>query len=73
MLVDPDRTRIELISHFTRIGHTLSPLEIVVANIAAGKRYGQDDCVTAGRDINSKSFTIWKCCRQPASRLRAFR
>lgn len=31
-----------------RIGHTLSPLEIVVINTAAGKRYGQDDYVTAG-------------------------
>lgn len=31
-----------------RIEHTLSPLEIVVVNTAAGKRYGQDDYVTAG-------------------------
>lgn len=31
-----------------RIGHTLSPLEIVVVNTAAGMRYGQDDYVTAG-------------------------
>ncbi|MBA4759013.1 cyclase family protein [Sphingosinicella sp.] len=30
------------------IGHELSPLEIVVINTAAGKRYGQDDYVTAG-------------------------
>ncbi|WP_156679319.1 cyclase family protein [Sphingomonas profundi] len=31
-----------------RIGHTLSPLEIVVVNTAAGRRYGRDDYVTAG-------------------------
>jgi kynurenine formamidase len=31
-----------------RIGHTLKPLEIVVVNTAAGKRYGNDDYVTAG-------------------------
>jgi kynurenine formamidase len=31
-----------------RIGHKLSPLEIVVVNTAAGKRYGEDDYVTAG-------------------------
>ncbi|GLT00156.1 cyclase [Sphingobium jiangsuense] len=31
-----------------RIGHSLSPLEIVVVNTSAGRRYGQDDYVTAG-------------------------
>ena len=31
-----------------RINHTLSPLEIVVINTAAGKRYGQNDYVSAG-------------------------
>src|ERR1700741_2892434 len=31
-----------------RIGHTLSPLEIVVVNTSAGKRYGQHNYVTAG-------------------------
>ncbi len=31
-----------------RIGHRLSPLEIVVVNTAAGARYGQDDYVHAG-------------------------
>ena len=31
-----------------RIGHALSPLEIVIVNTAAGKRYGRDDYVTAG-------------------------
>jgi kynurenine formamidase len=32
----------------SRIGHTLRPLEIVVVNTRAGKRYGQDDYVAAG-------------------------
>ncbi|WP_233809257.1 cyclase family protein [Paraburkholderia sp. HP33-1] len=31
-----------------RIGHTLSPLEIVLVNTAAGGRYGADDYVSAG-------------------------
>lgn len=31
-----------------RIGHELKPLEIVVINTSAGKRYGSDDYVTAG-------------------------
>lgn len=31
-----------------RIGHALSPLEIVIVNTAAGARYGQDDYVSAG-------------------------
>lgn len=31
-----------------RIGHELSPLEIVVVNTAAGKAYGQDDFVKKG-------------------------
>lgn len=35
-------------NELARIGHTLSPLEIVVVNTSAGKRYGNDDYVTAG-------------------------
>lgn len=35
-------------AELARIGHTLSPLEIVVVNTAAGGRYGRDDYVTAG-------------------------
>jgi len=31
-----------------KIGHTLSPLEIVVVNTRAGSRYGHDDYVSAG-------------------------
>ena len=41
-----------------RIGHTLSPLEIVVINTSAGKRYGQDDYVTAGCGM-SKAATLY--------------
>ena len=35
-------------AELARIGHALSPLEIVIVNTAAGKRYGQNDYVTAG-------------------------
>ncbi len=35
-------------AELARIGHVLSPLEIVVVNTSAGKRYGQHDYVTAG-------------------------
>ena len=31
-----------------RIGHTLSPLEIIVVNTSAGTRYGRDDYVSSG-------------------------
>lgn len=35
-------------AELARIGHTLSPLEIVVVNTRAGSRYGQSDFVSAG-------------------------
>lgn len=35
-------------AELARIGHVLSPLEIVVVNTAAGRRYGEDNYVTAG-------------------------
>jgi kynurenine formamidase len=38
----------EVEAELQRIGHTLSPLEIVVVNTAAGKRYGQPDYVSTG-------------------------
>ena len=38
----------EVEAELERIGHQLSPLEIVVVNTAAGARYGHDDYVTAG-------------------------
>ena len=34
--------------YLARIGHTLSPLEIVVANTRAGARYGEADYVDSG-------------------------
>ncbi|WP_158890316.1 cyclase family protein [Amycolatopsis anabasis] len=43
-VVTPDDIDAEL----SRIGHTLSPLEIVVVNTSAGERYGEDDYVAKG-------------------------
>lgn len=42
----------------TRIGHTLSPLEIVVVNTRAGSRYGNDDYVGAGSGMGAEA-TLW--------------
>lgn len=36
-----------------RIGHTLSPLEIVIVNTAAGERYGKDDYVRRGCGVGA--------------------
>ena len=44
-------TAADVEAELTRIGHTLSPLEIVVVNTAAGARYGSDDYVSAGCGI----------------------
>lgn len=41
-------TAADVEEELARIGHTLSPLEIVVINTAAGRRYGHDDYVSAG-------------------------
>ncbi|MBB4155730.1 kynurenine formamidase [Sphingomonas jinjuensis] len=38
----------EVEAELARIGHTLSPLEIVVVNTRAGSRFGQDDYVASG-------------------------
>ena len=46
-VVTPDDIDAEL----DRIGHTLSPLEIVVVNTSAGTRYGHDDYVQRGCGI----------------------
>ncbi|MGE0214417.1 cyclase family protein [Mycolicibacterium sp.] len=46
-VVTPDDIDAEL----ERIGHTLSPLEIVVVNTSAGTRYGHDDYVQRGCGI----------------------
>ena len=41
-------TAADVEAELTRIGHMLSPLEIVVVNTGAGARYGSDDYVSAG-------------------------
>jgi kynurenine formamidase len=41
-------TAAEVEAELDRMGHTLQPLEIVVVNTAAGKRYGKDDYVPTG-------------------------
>jgi kynurenine formamidase len=41
-------TAAEVEAELKRIGHTLSPLEIVVVNTSAGQRYGQADYVASG-------------------------
>ena len=41
-------TAADVEAELKRIGHTLSPLEIVVVNTAAGARYGQPDYVATG-------------------------
>ncbi|MCK2244700.1 MULTISPECIES: cyclase family protein [unclassified Crossiella] len=41
-------TPADIDAELARIGHTLSPLEIVVVNTSAGTRYGQPDYVSKG-------------------------
>lgn len=41
-------TAAEVEAELARIGHTLSPLEIVIVNTRAGSRYGNNDFVNAG-------------------------
>ena len=41
-----------------RIGHTLEPLDIVLANTAAGARYGEDDYVSRGCGFGREA-TLW--------------
>jgi len=53
-VVTPDQVEAEL----DRIGHTLSPLEIVVINTAAGSAYGQPDYLDRGCGMG-RSATLW--------------
>lgn len=53
-VVTPDDVKAEL----RRIGHTLSPLEIVVVNTRAGSRYGEADYVDSGCGMG-KAATLW--------------
>lgn len=41
-------TALDVEAELARIGHSLKPLEIVVVNTRAGKRYGETDYVSAG-------------------------
>jgi kynurenine formamidase len=41
-------TAADVEAELARIGHTLAPLDIVLVNTSAGKRYGQPDYVSAG-------------------------
>jgi len=41
-------TAADVEQELSRIGHDLQPLDIVVVNTAAGKRYGEDDYVSSG-------------------------
>ena len=41
-------TAADIAAELDRIGHCLSPLEIIVVNTAAGGRFGQDDYVASG-------------------------
>lgn len=45
-------------SELQRIGHKLKPLEIVVVNTRAGRRYGEADYVDAGCGMG-KAATLW--------------
>lgn len=53
-VVTPDEIETEL----ARIGHTLSPLEIVVINTAAGGTYGQPDYIDRGCGVG-RAGTLW--------------
>jgi len=55
-VVQPEEIQAEL----ARIGHVLKPLEIVVANTAAGARYGQDDFIDTGCGFG-RAATLWLC------------
>jgi kynurenine formamidase len=45
----------DVAQELARIGHELAPLEIVLVNTSAGRRYGQDDYVTAGCGVGREA------------------
>jgi kynurenine formamidase len=51
-------TAADVEAELERIGHTLSPLEIVVVNTSAGVKYGQDDYVSSGCGMGREA-TLW--------------
>ncbi|WP_236795193.1 cyclase family protein [Amycolatopsis sp. GM8] len=48
-------TAADVQAELDRIGHELSPLEIVVVNTAAGARYGEDDYVSSGCGVGREA------------------
>ena len=57
----PDGTLIQpadIEAELTRIGHTLRPMEIVVANTRAGQRYGEADYIDSGCGFG-RAATLW--------------
>ncbi len=51
-------TAADVEAELKRIGHELSPLEIVVINTKAGERYGQDDYINSGCGM-SRAATLY--------------
>lgn len=51
-------TSADIQAELERIGHSLSPLEIVVINTSAGSRYGEDDYVDCGCGMG-RDATLW--------------
>ena len=45
----------DVAAELERIGHSLSPLEIVIVNTAAGARFGSDDYVSAGCGMGNEA------------------
>ena len=60
----------EIEAELTRIGHTLQPLDIVVVNTAAGKRYGQPDYVNSGMRDGARSDALLDLPRRARHRHR---
>lgn len=48
----------DIAAELDRIGHTLSPLEIVVINTGAGAAYGDDDYIDRGCGVG-RAATLW--------------
>jgi kynurenine formamidase len=48
----------EIAAELARIGHTLKPLEMVVANTRAGGRYGEPDYIDSGCGFG-RAATLW--------------
>jgi len=49
---------VDIQAELDRIGHVLQPLEIMLANTAAGARYGQDDFIDSGCGFG-RAATLW--------------